>query len=89
MAKDPTKIKHVVMICHGSDCAKRGAKEIGKAARKCAKKMDVHGETMMVRTKCTGLCKKAPVVTIQPTNEWLTYATPRKVSDALLAAING
>ena len=28
MAKDPTKIQNVVMICNGSDCKKRGAKEV-------------------------------------------------------------
>ena len=87
MARDTAKIQHVVMICSGSDCAKRGAKQIGKAMRACAKDAGCKKNTLFVQTKCTGLCKQGPVVTIQPTNQWVTRATPDSAATALKSAI--
>ncbi len=87
MAKNPTDIQNVVMICNGSDCKKRGAKEIGKALRGCAREHGCKKSTMFVRTKCTGLCKNAPVVCVQPNNKWVTKATPEKAILALQAAL--
>lgn len=87
MAKDPDKIENVVLICNGSDCRKRGAKEIGKAMRGCAREHGCKKSTMFVRTKCTGLCNSAPVVCVQPTNKWLTKTTPEKAAMFLKAAL--
>ena len=85
MAKNPNDIEHVVMICSGKDCTKRGAKDLGKALRNCAKEHGCRKTTLFVRTKCAGLCKQGPVVCIQPSNEWVTKATPEKASRAFAA----
>lgn len=82
LARNPELIRHIVVICNGSDCSKKGAKNIGKAVRKCAKEMDCREETLVIRSKCAGLCGSAPVVTVQPKNQWITKATPKKVVDA-------
>ena len=88
MAKDPEAIEHLLIICNGSDCKKKGAKEIGKAARKTLKQLGVRKQTMVMRTKCSGLCKKAPVVALQPENLWLTKTTPKEVSEVLTASLS-
>lgn len=82
--RDVSKIRHVVMTCNGSDCRKRGAKELGKCARKTASEMGAKKSTMFVQTQCTGLCKQAPVMVIQPANEFVLEASPKLVRRALL-----
>jgi NADH:ubiquinone oxidoreductase subunit E len=73
----------LVAICYGDDCKKRGAKALVSAAEAHTKATGVKRERLVVKTKCTGHCKQAPVVTVQPLNIWLANATPESLVDAL------
>ena len=86
MGRKTEDIQHLVMICTGSDCTKKGAKKIGKSIRDCARKHGCKKDTMIVQTKCTGLCKQAPVVFIQRGNRWVTGATEKRAVKAFQAS---
>lgn len=82
MARNLNDLKQIVMICQGKDCKKRGSKELAKAVKDCAKELGLKRDTLIVNTKCTGNCKRAPVMCVQPSNTWLTEATPADAADA-------
>ena len=71
------------MMCNGSDCRKGGAKELRKCARRVARELGEKKSTMFVRTKCAGLCKQAPVVVIQPANEFVLDADEKSLEKAM------
>jgi (2Fe-2S) ferredoxin len=75
MGRNIEDIRNVVLVCHGSECRKAGAKGLRKTARKQAKAMGIRGETLITRTRCNDLCRSAPVVCLQPANVWLPQAT--------------
>ena len=81
--KDISKICNLVLICNGSDCRKGGAKDLKKCARRVVKDVGAKKSTMLVRTKCTGLCKQGPVVVIQPANEFVLEADEKALEKAL------
>jgi NADH:ubiquinone oxidoreductase subunit E len=62
---------HVLYVCTGSKCAKRGGKEMYKAAKGLLKYSRHNGEVEIIRTDCTDNCDYAPVCAIQPGNLWL------------------
>jgi NADH:ubiquinone oxidoreductase subunit E len=64
MCKKTNKISQVVMICNGSDCKKKGSKDLYKTCRQSLKDLGCAKQTLVVRTECTGLCKQAPLVCI-------------------------
>ena len=64
MCKKSNKINQVVMICNGSDCKKKGSKDLYKTCRQSLKTLGCAKETLVVRSECTGLCKQAPIVCI-------------------------
>lgn len=76
-------ICNVVMTCNGSDCKRRGSKDLERCARRVARDLGSKKTTMFVRTKCTGLCKQAPVIMIQPANEFVLEADEKSVEKAL------
>ena len=86
MARDVDGIERTVMVCHGSDCKKGGAKKLDREARNCLKSLGAQKQTLLVRTLCTGLCKQGPIVSIQPCNTWITHATGKRVTKRLVAA---
>ena len=73
------RIENVLLICNGKDCKKRGAKELRKAARSKLREMGKRRSTHIVRTKCNGFCKIAPVVSIQPQNVWLSETDEEEI----------
>lgn len=75
----------LVAICHGSDCRKEGAKEIYKTVKRCTRKAGLGKKRLIVKTKCTGHCKQAPIVVVQPSDVWIEEAT----EEAVLAALEG
>ncbi len=77
------RIEQVLMICNGKDCKKRGAKELRKAARSTLREMGKRRSTHIVRTKCNGFCKIAPVVSIQPHNVWLSETDEDELQSVL------
>ena len=77
--KQVEDIKAVVLVCHGSDCKKKGAKGLAKAARGCLRELGHKRSALVVRTKCNGFCKKAPLVSLQPQNAWVVEADEKGV----------
>ena len=69
MAK--THYDHMVVICNGSDCKKAGAKALRKTAKSKLRELGLNKQSIIVKTKCTGNCKRAPVACVQPLNRWL------------------
>ena len=88
MARNLNDLKHIVMICQGKDCKKQGSKELAKAVKDCAKELGLQRDTLIVNTKCTGNYKRAPVMSIQPSNTWLTEATPDEAVAAFRLGTN-
>ena len=86
MARDLENVHTVILVCHGSDCKKAGAKKLAKAARECARTAGKRKETMVIRTRCTGQCKRAPIVSLQPQRIWLTDTTEDDLHHALKKA---
>jgi NADH:ubiquinone oxidoreductase subunit E len=77
------RIEHVVLICMGSDCKKNGARAVLAAAKDCIGELGCKRTTHLVKTRCQGLCKHGPIVSVQPANHWLVEATPKKVCGLL------
>lgn len=73
------RIEHVVLVCMGSDCKKKGAREVLRGAKACVKELSEKKSTHIVKTKCNGMCKHGPIVSHQPSNTWLTETTQKKV----------
>ncbi len=59
--KHPRKL---VFICTGSDCKKKGAKDIHKCLKKEFKSDDHKGRYKLIKTHCMDMCKSAPVAVI-------------------------
>ncbi len=73
---------HIIYICAGSKCDKKGGKECFKKGKKLIKSLKA-SNVEIIRTECTGRCKLAPVACVQPENRWmLTYK-----QDEILAKI--
>lgn len=62
--------EHIVYICTGSKCDKKGGKECYKKAKKLLKTFKGK-EIEIIRTECTDRCKLAPIACFQPENKWL------------------
>ena len=79
MPKNLERAEFFVLVCQGSDCKKRGAKEIAKRAKKQLKAKKWFRRSQVLKTRCTGNCKKAPVCGIVPNGRWITRASPEDV----------
>lgn len=62
---------HVLYICTGSKCAKRGGKEAYKAVKNYKRVLPGKIDLEVIRIECTDRCDYAPVCTFQPGNTWL------------------
>lgn len=62
---------HVLYMCTGSKCAKRGGKDAYKAAKSYKKILPGKIDLEIIRIECTDRCDYAPVCTLQPGNIWL------------------
>ena len=62
---------HVLYVCTGSKCGKRGGKDLYKAAKSLRKHAHGHPSVEIIRTECTDNCDYAPVCALQPGNVWL------------------
>jgi NADH:ubiquinone oxidoreductase subunit E len=82
MSKFPVPDR-VLFVCTGSKCAKRGGKDMFKAAKKFAK---YNGQEIeVIRIECTDRCDWAPVCTFSPGNTWLKEYLEKDVLKLLLA----
>lgn len=62
---------HVVYLCTGSKCSKRGGKNCYKSLKSYIKESKFKEEIEIIRIECTDRCKFAPVLNLQPANVWL------------------
>ena len=77
MSKDYQKVAHFVFICNGSSCKDDGAKPVEKELYKQLKDKGHKGHTKIIKTKCHGLCKEAPVMVIK--DQWHTKVKASQV----------
>lgn len=74
--KDFSHIEDFVFVCTGKDC-KPNSKPLQKAFKEALEKNGLRKTSKVIKTKCTGRCKEAPVIIIG--NEWLAHV---KTADA-------
>lgn len=71
MSKHPVRIQTLVLVCSGKDCKKAGAKDIARGANKALRTAGLGKSSKVLRTKCTGHCKRAPVLCVMPAGDWI------------------
>lgn len=62
--KDYDAYCHFVFVCNGKDCCKSGAKDLQKEFSKELKERGLKDAAKVIKTKCTGRCKQAPVAIV-------------------------
>ncbi|MFC5282149.1 (2Fe-2S) ferredoxin domain-containing protein [Pedobacter alpinus] len=77
------KSEHIIYICTGSKCDKKGAKECYKKVKKEIKKLG-NSEIEVIKTECTDRCSCAPVLCLQPVNKWLLNYDQDEVTKIVL-----
>jgi NADH:ubiquinone oxidoreductase subunit E len=70
-----------LFVCNGKDCKKGGCKEIEKAVKSELKQKKQQKALKIIKTKCTGKCKKAPVVIAK--NQWMTEMNVKKTLEVV------
>lgn len=60
--KENKKYDHIICVCTGKKCKKKGSKEIYKATRGSIKVKNLSENYLVVRTKCLDHCKLGPIV---------------------------
>lgn len=78
----------IVYICSGSKCNKKGSKDLFKKLKSHLKKSGIK-DVELIKTECTDRCKLAPVLSLQPKNEWLMEYEEKSVFDKIIREING
>jgi (2Fe-2S) ferredoxin len=71
MSKGSKAPEKVVYICTGSKCKKKDSKDFYKDLKSTLKDAGLNKEIEIIKTECTGRCKFAPVLAVQPANVWL------------------
>ncbi len=71
---------HIVFVCSGSKCRKKGSKDLCKAIRKHLRHTALPGTVELIQMHCTDRCDDAPVVCLQPANQWLKKAEPEPLA---------
>lgn len=84
MTKNLSRADLFVFVCQGSDCKKAGAKKLYKAAKLHLKAKQWRTKSAVIKIKCTGNCKRAPICGLLPQNQWLERAD----QDTLMTAID-
>ena len=69
-------------ICKDSDCVKKGAKDIYKTLKQTLKEENLFKSSRIVKTRCMGGCKNAPVAFIG--QEWHTKVKEKQVKEYIL-----
>ncbi len=70
------KEQQFIFVCNGKDCKKNGCKDIQKAIKSELKQQKA---LKIIKTKCTGKCKKAPVLIAK--EQWMTDMNVKKTLD--------
>ena len=60
--------KKSIFICTGSKCNKHS--EIKKYLKTALKEKGLHKTVQIFKIECSGRCKQAPIMCVQPQNNW-------------------
>lgn len=63
MGKDYSKFERFIFVCNGKKC-KSDAKGLQKAFQAALKDEGLNKQAKVIKTKCTGRCKEAPVAIV-------------------------
>ena len=85
MAHPVDNIHHTIVVCSGSDCRKKGARELKHAARKALKKLGRAENSLVVSAECCGLCKQAPVACVDG-SDWMGRVKPKALKREIARA---
>ncbi len=70
-----------VLVCKGSDCKKRGSKDIRKALKTELRAAGVNGDVRVDSVDCLGLCKHGPNVVVHPSGTWYLGLTEDSIPE--------
>lgn len=70
-----------IFICDGSKCGKH--KDFRKALKQEIKNLDISKDIEMFKIECTDRCKFAPVMCVQPLNQWYHQCDESDLPDIL------
>jgi NADH:ubiquinone oxidoreductase subunit E len=70
----------VVFICAGKKCSRHGS-EVYKAIKEIIKERGLKKNVDIIHTECTGNCKCAPVISLQPQNIWIGEVEGKDVKE--------
>jgi len=72
--------RKVIFICKGKKCC-RYSKDIYKGFKELLKDNGLKKQVDIVETDCTGNCKCAPVISLQPQNIWIGEVDDKDVKN--------
>ena len=70
-----------VFVCNGSDCKKRGAREVRQAFKDELRDNGINREVRADTVDCLGLCKHGPNVIVYPSGTWYLGLTEHEVPE--------
>jgi (2Fe-2S) ferredoxin len=76
MGKKREQPRAIVLACMGSKC-KHDNKKLVAALKDACKEQGLKNEVECIKHYCTGRCKQAPVLALQPHNVWFEEATEK------------
>jgi NADH:ubiquinone oxidoreductase subunit E len=85
MSKEKDHHQQFIFICNGKDCKKNGCKDIQKAVKSELKRRRQQKSIKLIKTKCTGKCKKAPVMIAK--EQWMTEMDIPKALDVVKSMV--
>jgi NADH:ubiquinone oxidoreductase subunit E len=77
----------ILYVCCGSKCRKQGGKQRFKQLKNAVKERGLKSEIQVIKTGCTGNCKRGPIVAMMPRNEWHIHVDEKQAITLLDQAI--
>ena len=71
----------VFYVCCGVKCKKKGGKQLYKRLKHELKHSHSKTNVQVIKTGCTDRCKKGPVLSVMPQNEWHLEITEEMAID--------
>ncbi|MCU0341740.1 MAG: (2Fe-2S) ferredoxin domain-containing protein, partial [Spirosomaceae bacterium] len=65
-----------IFLCDGSKCGKH--KEIRRFLKDAIKEAGLKDDVEIVKIECTDRCKHAPIMCVQPANQWYSEVSLRQ-----------
>jgi (2Fe-2S) ferredoxin len=78
-----------VLVCGGSDCKKRGSKDIRKALKSELRGRGMVGDVRVDSVDCLGLCKHGPNAVVYPGGVWYLGLREENVPEVVERHLGG